>query len=167
MKERIKVVKLANGFVSYRIPGKNASRRWRNRPGGPPAIQMVPKLELEDCIYDDAIKTLFDGGYLSIEDDEFKKEFGLIEKEQSVADATKKKVLNKIEINKILFNEDISREDFEETLKSLAPATVDVLIGIAKSTSKHLSYDKYDAIKNVFNIDIEKVKSELREEEQE
>lgn len=159
-KKRIKVVKLAKGYVSFRVPGKTAARKFR----GENAQQMIPTEELEDCVYDQNIRTLFEQGYLDIEDNEFKKEHGLAYEEMAEANENQPIILNKAEANKILFG-NFDAKGFEDTLRRLAPASKGLLLEIAKEADQHLNFERYDIIKKVYKIDLENVKRQMREEE--
>ena len=160
----IKVRKLSTGIVSYRIPGQMVARRWRGRN----AVQLVPYAELQQCIYDPDIKTLFDYGYLYIEDEEARIEFGYeIKKNENGEENVEEQqflVLDRTQIVKMLYGSQTTIEAFENTIKKMAPETAELLIEIATESDKHAGYDKYDLIKKYFNVDVETVKKNRRED---
>ncbi len=151
MEKAYMVKKLAPGGVSYRIPGKLVARKWI----GKDARLRVPYEELEECIFDPSINTLFTKGYLYIEDKEARVALGLEESDTLILDEEG--------VTKVLFDDDI--ETFKEKLERMAEETQEILVQVAVSNmEKHAGYEKYDIIRKKYKVDVEAIHRRARED---
>jgi len=157
--ESFVVRKLASGIVSYRIPGKLIARKWK----GDNARVKVPYEELEDCVFDPNIRTLFEKGYLYIEDKEARVRLQLEEPDPSIQSETKL-VLTKEQINDLLYKDTFY--NFKKKVEKLADETKELLIEVAIQGAKHAGVEKYDYIRKNFYVDVEKIQRERREEKE-
>lgn len=154
MADLVTVRKLANGGVSYTLPGKTLPRHWK----GENAKQKVSYEELEECMMDPAIRTLFSKGYLFIEDIMVRQLLDLEANEYF----TPELVLDKEGILPILYEDDF--ETFKTKVKNMSEQTQQLLIDVATTNQKHAGYEKYDFIRETFKIDIESVQRRNRED---
>ena len=156
--ENYMVTKLSSGEVFYRIPGNLQLRTW----AGDGAKQLIPYSELEQCIYDPAIRTLFDGGYLYIDSQEARIKLGLEQADPSEYVNEEKIVMNKRDLVNLLYNEELG--SFKEKVNKLAQETSQLLIEVAISTAKHAGYEKYDFLREKYGVDVEKLQRDKRDE---
>ncbi len=151
MEKAYMVRKLAPGGVSYRIPGKLVARKWV----GKDARLRVPYEELEECIYDPSINSLFTKGYLFIESKEARVALGLEESEALVLDEEG--------VAKVLFEDDL--DTFKEKIDRMAEQTQELLVQVAiANLDKHAGYEKYDIIRKKYKVDIEAIHRRARED---
>lgn len=155
-KTKIKVIKLSSGIVSYRMPTTRVLRKFK----GENATLLIPFAELEEALYDGDIRTLFDYGYLRVDNKEARIALGL-EPDEGEINSTLT-ILDKAGVITLLYKEN-TIENFMKEVKKLAPETANLLIEIATKNPKHAGSDKYDALKKHFGIDIEMARLEARE----
>jgi hypothetical protein len=157
---RCVVSKLNDGVVSY-VNAKGLKRKWK----GVNAKVAIPYEELEDCMLDGNNRNLFDHGYLYVEDKQVRIKLGL-ESEDPTVDSGLKRVYNKKQIIDLLYKT-ANIEDFKREVKNLAAASKDLLIAVAQDEKEHAGYDKYEYINKLFNVDIEQLRKNKREEAKE
>ncbi len=153
------VKKLVSGIVTYNAPGKMVARVWK----GPDARQRIPFDELEECVYDPAIRTLFDRGYLIIEDKDIRVKLGM-EEEDSEVNNNNQLILTRDQIKHTLYEDSMAA--FQKKCDQLAPGSKELLIEIALNDEKQASVDKYDYIRKNYFVDVEGLRKQMRDEKQ-
>lgn len=157
MESNYYVKKLVNWGVSYTVPGESRVRKWK----GVNARIRIPFDELEKCIFDEDVRTLFESGFLYVEDKEARIQFGLESGDDESNDT--KLVLDKEKINDLLYKDDV--ETFEKRMKNLASATEELVLQVALASELPLNYQKSDYIRRNYKLDIEKIQRDRRDTE--
>lgn len=155
------VSKMVKGVVFYKVPNENRERVWK----GENAKLRIPFQELEDCMYDAAIRTLFEEGYLWVEDQEARVLLGLENPEQTETDSAMKLIFDAAALQALLYNN--AYAVFETKMDRIADASLENLFDIAINSGQQLSHEKSDYIRKKYHVDIDMIQRNKREEKEE
>ena len=151
------VKKLTAGTVFYKVPGENKERTWK----GDNARLRIPFQELEDCMFDGAIRRLFAEGNLYIEDKECRIKLGL-EAEDPTLENDIPLVLDASELEKILYTDSVPT--FKKKMEKLGGGSLEVLFSIAINSKKQLPVAKSDYLRKKYFIDVDMIQRQKRED---
>lgn len=147
------VKKLVGGTVFYFVPGTTRQRSWV----GKDARLKIPFDELEQCAYDPAVRTLFERGYLFIEDKECRVMLDLESGENE-----NKLVYQDSQLEQLLYTD--SFEAFKVKIDKLAEGSLENMIRMAIESNKQLTFDKSDFIRKNYHVDVEAIQRARRED---
>jgi len=157
MESNYVVKKLVGGTVFYQVPGEMKERTWK----GDDARQVVPFVELEKCVYDPSTKSLFERGFLYIEDKKCRIALGLEAEDPTVINETKL-IYTKEQMSPLLY--EVNFEEFKRTVERLAEGSLELMFQAAINGQKQLATNKSDYLRKKFHIDVEKIQREKRDE---
>lgn len=153
------VKKLVEGAVFYKVPGENKERTWK----GDNSRLRIPFQELEDCMYDGAIRELFENGYLYVEDKDCRIALGLELEDDSLSNESRL-VLEKDKLEKLLYED--SFEDFKSKVSKLGRGSLEVFISLAVNSPKQIAFEKSEYIRKTFHVDVVMIQRQAGEEKQ-
>ena len=145
-KKKIPVINYADSAVSYFLEDRRIRRLWTVKG----QKILIDAEEIREALYEPGIRNLFTEGYLGMEN-AIDREYVELDVPQVVSYAP----FNDIAANKLMALNDI--EELKTKIKKLAPNGRDTLIRKAVE-SDNINYNVVNAIKEVTNIDVMKIK---------
>jgi hypothetical protein len=152
------VRQMVNGIVFYVIPGEVRERTWPKKD----SRHRVPFEELEKCVFDPRTKSLFERGFLFIEDKDCRIQLGLEQPDPTLVNENKL-ILEKDDIVALLYDNDF--KVFKDKVEKLAEGSIEILLETAVNSNKQLSIDKSEYIREKYHIDIVMIQRQRREDE--